>query len=101
MLRRDKLCPTPAYCPDVQIEGIADLPCEACPSAALDEYLASPMGKRFTGVLELDYALRAGFRIGMEELSCIEFGLLRLLDEERHRLEKEELDKLKTKGHGR
>jgi len=101
MLRRDKLCPGgPAECAEAQEEQ-SGLPCDNCRIAALDVYLASPMGKRFTSVIELDFALRAGFTISMAEVSCVEFGLLRLLDEERHRLEKEELDNIRSKGHGR
>lgn len=96
MLRREALCPDPQYCPDVEVLGDG-LPCDVCPIAALDLYLASPWGRRFIAVLELDFALRVGFNVNLDEVSCIDFGLLKLLDEERHRYEKEEIDKMRNK----
>ena len=102
MLRREKLCPSPQFCYDAQQQKQeADLPCDLCPTAALDRYLGTSMGRRFHAALEIDFALRAGFTVTLEDLTCIEFGLLRLLDEERHRYEKEEMDKLRSKQHGR
>jgi hypothetical protein len=102
MLRRDKLCPSPVFCFEAQQQQPdTELPCEACPTAALDRYLATAMGQRFHAALELDFALRTGFTVTLEDLNCVEFGLLRLLDEERHRLEKQQLDEIRNKRHGR
>jgi hypothetical protein len=101
MLRREVLCPAPRQCPDVQMldpyAGPDALPCEECPIVALDRYLRSPLGLRFQRVIELDFALRAGFTIGLEDVNIIDFRLLQLLDDERRRYEQEEIEKSRNK----
>jgi len=100
MLRRDKLCPGAENCTDAQQSDEPGLPCRDCRMVDLDTYLETPMGSRFKAALELDFALRAGFTISLDDISAIEFGLLRMLDEERHRYEKDQLEKARPK-HGR
>lgn len=77
------------------------LPCLTCPNQLLDDYLQSEMGQRFRNALEIDFALRAGFTITLEDVSCIEFGLLQLLEKERQRYEKQEMEKVTRKRNAR
>jgi len=101
MLRREVLCPTPRQCPEAQYAdpegGWETLPCQQCPLVALDEYLRSPVGLRFREVIELDFALRAGFQITLGDVNILDFRLLQLLDDERRRYEKEQIEDARNK----
>ena len=97
MLRRKDLCPTPPVCPYVLMEdplaGPSALPCQECPAQLLDQYMASPGGRLISLAIDLDFALRKGITVKLEEISYMEFRLLAMLSEERDKYEVEELEK--------
>ena len=81
-------------------EGLAGpdaLPCPLCPALLLRQYLESAAGRVIFNVLELDFALQAGLTVTLDQLSYPEFLVLRVLNEERVRLQKEELDKARAR----
>jgi hypothetical protein len=45
--------------------------------------------------------LQAGFTVKLSEVSYWEYGLLKLLAEERRRFEMEEIERARNKSHGR
>jgi hypothetical protein len=105
MFRRKDLCPGPRYCYEAIEEAkAADDPadsglyCSACPVAALDHFLVTDRGRPFQCVVELDYALTMGFHLTLAEVTWWEFGLLRLLKEERERFQNEEMEKARRNG---
>jgi hypothetical protein len=77
------------------------LPCDECPAALLDDYLAGPSGQLIAQVIDLDFALQAGVTVRLEDLSYPEFLLLRLVTEERNRYQDEQLRKASEHRHGR
>ncbi|HEX3340612.1 MAG TPA: hypothetical protein VHT68_15745 [Pseudolabrys sp.] len=96
MMRRDELCPGADECPYAWQEGTGGR-CEECPATLLDDYLASPKGQLIQQTLTLDFALRAGVTVSLQEISYPEFLLLRVLSEERARYQGD----LMKKQHGR
>ena len=97
MFRRDQLCPGPASCPYVP-PASDPVPCDECPPALLDSYLATPAGQLILQTIELDFALQAGVHIGLDDISYPEFLLLRTLTEERNRHREEEMKKATRHG---
>jgi hypothetical protein len=51
--------------------------------------------------LDLDFALQAGFTLTLDAISYWEFGLLKLLAEERRRYEMEQIERARNKSYGR
>lgn len=102
MLRRSQLCPSPGECPDVLMrDPFADAnaaPCDGCPLALLDEYLATPAGRLISQTIDLDFALQAGVTVTLKDITYPEFLLLRFLSEERNRFQGEAA---KVPGNGR
>jgi hypothetical protein len=88
-------------CPYVLMEdplaGPSALPCQECPEQFLDQYMASPGGRLISLTVDLDFALRKGIAVKLEEISYLEFRLLALLAEERDKYEVEEIEKQKRK----
>jgi hypothetical protein len=82
------------------LAGRDSLPCLDCPKAGLDDYLATPMGRRILSAFDLDFALQVGFTITLDEVSYWEFCFLKILAGERQRWEREEIEKASRK-HGR
>jgi hypothetical protein len=97
MMRHGELCPGAEDCPYAWEEKTDGLRCSECPASMLDDYLASPKGRLIQQTLTLDFALRAGMTVTLEEISYPEFLLLRILTEERVRYQ----DDLMKKRHGR
>jgi hypothetical protein len=97
MLRRSQLCPGPGQCSYVLMANPAASanapPCDECPAALLDEYLASPAGQLIHQTIDLDFAIQAGVAIRLSDISYPEFLLLRFLSEERNRFHEEEMKK--------
>ena len=104
MLRRDQLCPGPGECGDVLMRdpfaGADSEPCDECPLALLDEYLATPAGKGIAHAIDIDFAIQAGVTVSLKDITYPEFLLLRFLNEERHRYQAEESQKASER-HGR
>jgi hypothetical protein len=100
MLRRDHLCPGPGECPEVLMrDPFADAsapPCDECPLALLDEYLATPAGRWIGQTIDLDFALQAGVTVSLKDISYPEFLLLRFLSEERNRFHEEAADRARN-----
>src|SRR5262245_25266564 len=94
MLRRAQLCPGAGECPEVlNRDPFADkyaAPCDECPLALLDEYLAGPQGRWIGQAIDLDFALQAGVTVSLKDISYPEFLLLRFLNEERSRFHEEQ-----------
>ena len=76
-------------CPDAT-DGLA---CDECPKQRLQDYLESPQGRLLQVVTDLDFGLERGMRITLEEITYLEFRLLRIFSEERVRWEKEQIKK--------
>ena len=98
LLRQEQLCPGgPRQCPEVLNQdvnaGSDALPCPLCPALRLQEFLASPAGQLISNVLELDACLQMGITVTRAEISYPEYLVLRLLHEERARLNNEEIQK--------
>jgi hypothetical protein len=79
------------------LAGPSALPCRECPALLLSEYLASPGGQLISLTIDLDFALRKGIAVKLEEISYLEFRLLAMLSEERDKYEVEELEKQRRK----
>jgi hypothetical protein len=75
------------------LAGPSALPCDACPAVALSTYLASPCGQQILAVIDLDFALQAGFTVTLQEVAYPMFLLLRQLAEERDKYQAEEIRK--------
>lgn len=98
LMRRDDLCPKPENCADVPW-GEAHLgPCHVCPLERLNRALDSERGRVIGGVVDIDFALQAGFQINLGQVNYYEFCLLRILGEERKRHEAEQIERSR---HGR
>jgi hypothetical protein len=76
------------------------LSCLECPLVLLDNYLWSPEGKRLERALDVDFALRSGFTVTLDEVNYWEFTVLKILAEERGRLERDQIEEARRK-HGR
>jgi hypothetical protein len=76
----------------------AALPCSECPLALLNRYLESPRGRLLLVVAELESALEARIQVPLNQVSYLEFRLLRLLREERGRFEREEIERSSKRG---
>jgi hypothetical protein len=97
-LRRDALCPGPVECAPAQIEQPevheADVqPCLDCPLEMLNAYLQSPAGRVMQLVVDLDFALERRMTVTLEQVSYLEFQMLRVLGEEKVRWQTEEIEK--------
>jgi len=97
-MRKDRLCPSPAECPEVlnrdpHANAQSAVPCEGCPSQKLAEYLASPFGQRLSVVVDLDYALNLKFQMTLRDVSYLEFCLLKVFHEEREKYVVEEQER--------
>lgn len=80
----------------MNIDPFADAnspPCDGCPMALLDEYLAGATGRLIGQAIDLDFALQEGVTIRMSDIPYPEFLLLRFLNEERIRYNNEEASK--------
>jgi len=75
------------------LAGPDALPCPFCPEQCLSDYLESPGGRLISVVLDLDYAIQAGIAVRLDEISYLEFLLLRQLTEERNKFETEQIQK--------
>lgn len=70
------------------------LPCEECPRVRLDQHMAHTVqGRVLKRALDLDWARRVGIQLRMSEVSYHEFLILRLLQEERDKFEKEDMER--------
>ena len=65
--------------------------CEECPLSLLEDYLGSAAGQLIQQTIDLDFALQAGVSIGLDEITYPEFLRLRLLTEERTRINNEQM----------
>lgn len=97
LLRREQLCPQPIHCAEAQIEDPFAAPderqpCGECPLALLNSATSDRMGL-FQAVIDLDFAVERGLRVGLDEISYLEFGLMRILAEERRAFDDEESEK--------
>jgi hypothetical protein len=67
--------------------------CERCPLARLEAALAGPAGENLHRVVDLDFALRAGFTITLDEVDADDFRALQILHTERENWERERLNR--------
>ena len=85
--------------------GPDSAPCPECPRALLDDYLYRTAGGQWImAIFDLDFALRNGFRVTLDEVSYREFQLLKIVIGERANYEREqqEAEIAKSKrSHGR
>jgi hypothetical protein len=89
-LRKDDLCSVPKLCPEAPDD---DTRCEQCPLARLEAALAGPMGESLHRVVDLDFALRAGFTVTLDEVDADDFRALQILHAERENWERERLNR--------
>jgi len=69
-------------CPDTEAEGATE-PCDNCPLEHLNWFLRGPMGRMVESVIAIDFALQVRMNVSLNELSWLEFNLLRALAAER------------------
>ncbi len=84
-LRREELC-DPSLCPDAPDDGGR---CDHCPLDRLDAAAHSEPGTLLQRALELEYALKAGVSISLDEIAADEFRAMRVIAEERERRDAE------------
>ena len=65
--------------------------CVDCPLAKLELALDGPAGETLSRILDLDFALRAGFTVTMDDVDLDEFRALQVLHSEREKWEREKL----------
>jgi len=65
-------------------------PCLGCPLVALDDYLHTSMGQRILNALDLEFALKNGFTVTLDDISYREFTILKIVVAERLRWEREQ-----------
>ncbi len=78
-LRREDLC-DPKLCPDAPVDGSR---CDHCPLDRLDAAANSEPGLLLQRAIELEYALKAGVSIPLDEIAADEFWAMRVIQEER------------------
>ena len=78
-LRREELC-DPGLCPDAPDNNGR---CDHCPLDRLDGAANSEPGALLQRALELEYALKAGVTISLDEIAADEFWAMRVIQEER------------------
>jgi hypothetical protein len=92
-LRRDDLCPGAEECPDVLMANpfanAESSRCEECPLALLENHLATPAGQLIQRTLDLDFALQAGVTVTLQDITYLEFLMLRFFVQERNRYQAE------------
>ena len=86
-LRRDDLC-DPVLCPEAPDGGR----CDHCPLDRLDAAQSSETGLLIRRAIDLRAALKLGVRIGLDEIRADEFLAMLVLEEERDRLDREQLN---------
>ena len=84
-LRREELC-DPGLCPDAPDDGGR---CDHCPLDRLDGAANSEPGLLLQRALELEYALKAGVTVSLDEIAADEFWAMRVIQEERECRERE------------
>jgi len=84
-LRREELC-DPGLCPDAPDDGGR---CDHCPLDRLDAAANSEPGSLLQRALELEYALKAGVTVSLDEIAADEFWAMRVIQEERECRERE------------
>ena len=84
-LRREELC-DPGLCPDAPDDGGR---CDHCPLDRLDGAANSEPGLLLQRAVELEYALKAGVTVSLDEIAADEFWAMRVIQEERERRERE------------
>jgi hypothetical protein len=77
-------------CPDAPDDGDR---CDHCPLDRLDAAQSSEPGLLIRRALDLRAALKLGVRIGLVEIRADEFCALAVLEEERDRLDREQLQR--------
>jgi hypothetical protein len=65
--------------------------CAECPLARLEAAMAGPVGEDLNRVVDLDFALRAGFAITLDDIDADDFHALQILHAEREKWEREKL----------
>jgi hypothetical protein len=86
-LRRDELC-DPGLCPDAPDGGR----CDHCPLDRLDAAQSSETGLLIRRAIDFRAALKLGVRIGLDDIRADEFLAMLVLEEERDRLDREQLN---------
>lgn len=79
----------PGLCPDSPEEGGR---CDHCPLDKLDAAQYSEAGLLVRRALDLRAALKLGVRIGLDEIQADEFCALVVLEEERDKLDREQMN---------
>ena len=72
-------------------------PCAECPLELLNAYLQSPLGRVMQLVIDLDFALERGMVVTLHQMTYLEFLMLRVLGEEKQRLQNEDMEKPKRR----
>lgn len=87
-LRREELC-DPGLCPDAADDGRR---CDHCPLDKLDAAQSSEAGLLLRQAIDIRAALKLGIAISLEDIRADEFRALSVLEEERDRLEREQMN---------
>ena len=82
---REELC-DPDLCPDAPEAGGR---CDHCPLDRLDAAANSEPGLLLQRAVEMEYALKAGVTVSLEEIGADEFWAMRVIKEERECRERE------------
>jgi hypothetical protein len=82
-LRQEQICSSPAICPDSE-DGETHGP--ECDVTRIEELLGgSAVGALLFRAEEIDFALKAGFHVGLGDITAEEFTALQVLQLERDR----------------
>jgi len=77
--------PADCHCPECASTEARLLECDGCWLPKLDDAVQGEMGSVINRVVDLDFALEAGFTISLDHVSAEEFRVLRILKEERQK----------------
>jgi len=87
LLREDDICPGASRCP---YAPDSDTRCAECAGAQLERALNTSAGVALKAALDLDFALSKNIQVSLGEITCEEFRLLKMIQFERNRRQKEE-----------
>jgi hypothetical protein len=68
-------------------------PCTECPAEKLNAYLQSASGRVIQLVVDLDFALERRMTVTLDQMTYLEFQMLRVLGEEKVRWQNEEIER--------
>lgn len=89
-MRKNDLCSSPRHCNDGHPYEHAD----DCPVSLLQASMTgTSTGRLLEQALTIDFALEKGFQTSLDDIPADEFTVLRILQDEQNKYEREQTDK--------